>query len=87
MPPTTRFISMNSLRRRGWTRKLVATLLGAPIKRARNPYFLNGSPMFCFSFDKALEMESDPRFQLFQIQRDRRREAAQSRMQSKGANI
>jgi hypothetical protein len=66
---------MNSLRRRGWTRKLIETLLGEPITMRRNPYFYSGPMMRCYNLDQALEMEADSRFQLLQIKRGQRRHA------------
>jgi hypothetical protein len=46
-----RYISLSSLCKRGWTPKLVETLLGQPIARQRNPYFpVKGAQMLCFQF-------------------------------------
>jgi hypothetical protein len=73
-----RAISQSSLIKRGWTKRLISTLLGQPIKLMTNPYWWAGPKMKAYDLDAALEAEKDPRFQLFQIQRARRREAALS---------
>jgi len=79
-PALVKYWSTRSLRARGWTDSLIRLLLIGPDKYAANPYFWkNGGRMKLWNLDRVLEAEADSRFQLFQIQRARRKEAAQNR--------
>jgi hypothetical protein len=69
--PEYKPISLNSLKKLGWNRRLADELLPPP-KMMRNPYYESGAPMRGFSLSAALEAMKDERFINYQPERERR---------------
>ena len=54
-----KYICKSALIKRGWTNKLIKTLLPAPIKRP-NPHYKNTAPMLLWNLETVIALESTP---------------------------
>jgi hypothetical protein len=70
------YITMSSLKDRGWTVALIDKYLPMPCKTKRNPHYKSGPPMKCYSMNRVLAMEGLDEFKIDFERAKRRKQSA-----------
>jgi hypothetical protein len=80
-------LTKTQVKARGWTEKLIASLLGQPDQTKTNPHYRSGPKMQFYRLQRVEAAEAAPEFQKSTTTRARRKEAARKGVATKRAQI
>ena len=80
------YICKSSLLKRGWTEKIINTLLPEPIKK-QNPNYKKAAPMSLWELDKVIELENTPDFIEAKIKKEKRAVGGKKACETKAKNL
>ena len=70
------YLTLTTLKERGWSPALINRLLGAPDKAGVNPHYRSGPPVQLYLQERVSAAESRPEFTGYQASRDKRATAS-----------